>query len=144
MPAFSLDIADATELAELLRFLNDWLASDPDQLDASLRRFVDHPAYDIRALRADLDRFAFPPRRRRRKPAQPAAIADTQPRPGLRSIGEANRPDHTHNRRASNPGLYFFLIGCSEVGEGRAALCRNSLQVEHVTHGLLEALEFVA
>ncbi|HEY5841927.1 MAG TPA: hypothetical protein VIU87_10730 [Mycobacterium sp.] len=59
MPAFSLDIADATELAELLRFLNDWLASDPDQLDASLRRFVDHPAYDIRALRADLDRFAF-------------------------------------------------------------------------------------
>lgn len=61
MPAFSLDVADATELAELLRFLNDWLASDPDQLDASLRRFVGHPAYDIRALRADLDRFCFLP-----------------------------------------------------------------------------------
>jgi len=115
VPAFSLDIADATELAELLRFLNDWLASDPDQLDASLRRFVDHPAYDIRALRADLDRFAFLLGDDGENLLNPPAIADTQPRPGLRSIGEANRPDHTHNRRASNPGLYFFLIGCSEV-----------------------------
>lgn len=32
MPAGSLDAADAGELAELLRFVNDWLATDPDQL----------------------------------------------------------------------------------------------------------------
>lgn len=59
MPALSVDVADAVELTELLGFLNDWMASDRDRLDASLRRFVGNPAYDIRALRADLDRFAF-------------------------------------------------------------------------------------
>lgn len=59
MPALSVDVADAVELTELLGFLNDWMASDRDRLDASLRRFVGNPAYDLRSLRADLDRFAF-------------------------------------------------------------------------------------
>jgi hypothetical protein len=40
MPAVSLDAADAGELAELLRFVNDWLAADPDQLGISLHQFV--------------------------------------------------------------------------------------------------------
>jgi hypothetical protein len=59
MPATSLDVADAAELAELLRFVGGWLASDHDRLDASLRRFVGNRAYDVDQLRGDLDRFVF-------------------------------------------------------------------------------------
>jgi hypothetical protein len=59
MPAVSLDTADAAELAELLHFLGDWLASDRDRLDASLRRFVGTTGYDVAELRRDLDRFTF-------------------------------------------------------------------------------------
>ncbi len=55
----SLDGADAAELAELLRFVGDWLAADREQLDASLRRFAGNPAYDGRQLRGDVDRFTF-------------------------------------------------------------------------------------
>ncbi|HEX4701982.1 MAG TPA: hypothetical protein VH352_07630, partial [Pseudonocardiaceae bacterium] len=55
----SLDTGDATELAELLQFLNDWLASDHTHLDTSLTRFVGTRGYDLPQLRADLDRFAF-------------------------------------------------------------------------------------
>ncbi len=58
MPSLSLDVGDATELAEVLQFLSDWLAAD-GSLDASLNRFVGHPAYGISQLRADLDRFTF-------------------------------------------------------------------------------------
>ena len=58
MAYLNLDIGDAVELAEMLQFLGDWLASDPD-LDVSLTRFVGHPAYDLRQLRSDLDRFIF-------------------------------------------------------------------------------------
>jgi hypothetical protein len=54
-----LDTGDATELAELLQFLNDWLASDPTRLDASLTRFVGAHGYDLQTLRTDLDRFTF-------------------------------------------------------------------------------------
>ncbi len=59
MPTMSLDTGDAAELAELLQFLNDWLANDPKHLDASLTRFVATPGYDISQLRKDLDRFTF-------------------------------------------------------------------------------------
>jgi hypothetical protein len=59
MPSTSLDTSDATELAELLQFLSDWLAADPDQLDASLTRFVGHRAYAASRLRTDLHRFVF-------------------------------------------------------------------------------------
>jgi hypothetical protein len=55
----NLDTGDATELAELLQFLNDWLASDPTHLDASLTRFVGADGYDLRTLLTDLDRFTF-------------------------------------------------------------------------------------
>jgi hypothetical protein len=58
VPSLSLDAGDAAELAEMLQFLSDWLAADPG-LDASLTRFVGHPAYGISHLRADLDRFTF-------------------------------------------------------------------------------------
>jgi hypothetical protein len=58
MAHLNLDTGDAAELAEMLQFLGDWLASDPD-LDVSLTRFVGHRAYDLPQLRADLDRFTF-------------------------------------------------------------------------------------
>jgi hypothetical protein len=47
------------KLAELLQFLDDWLATDHDQLSASLARFVGSQAYDAQALRDDLARFTF-------------------------------------------------------------------------------------
>ena len=49
----------AAELTELLEFLNAWLSSDRDQLDASQHRYVGHPAYNIDRLKADLARFTF-------------------------------------------------------------------------------------
>ncbi len=56
----------AVELTELLEFLNAWLTSDHDQLNASLHRYVGHPAYDInRQCRPRPVRF--PPRRRQRR-----------------------------------------------------------------------------
>jgi hypothetical protein len=57
MPAVRLDAGDAAELAELLRLLGDWLAAEHDHLDASLQRFIGNPAYNVRQLRGDLDRF---------------------------------------------------------------------------------------
>jgi hypothetical protein len=59
MPSTSLDTADAVELAELLQFLDDWLATDHDQLSASLARFVGSQAYGVETLRDDLARFTF-------------------------------------------------------------------------------------
>ncbi len=59
MPDVSLDASDASELAELLQFLSDWLARDQHHLDASLAGFVGNRAYDTRQLRSDLDRFTF-------------------------------------------------------------------------------------
>jgi DNA replication protein DnaC len=43
MPNTSLDTSDAIELAEMLPFLADWLAAEPDHLDTSLTRIVGHP-----------------------------------------------------------------------------------------------------
>ena len=59
MPTTSLDTSDAVELAEMLQLLSDWLAADPDPLNASLTRFVGHPAYNASQLRSDLHRFVF-------------------------------------------------------------------------------------
>ncbi len=59
MPAVTLDVADAAELAEMLQFLSEWLARDPGRLGASLEEFVGHPAYGTGQLRDDLERFVF-------------------------------------------------------------------------------------
>ena len=59
MPEVRLDAVDAAELAELLQFLSQWLARDPDRLGASLEEFVGHPAYGLTQLRGDLERFVF-------------------------------------------------------------------------------------
>jgi hypothetical protein len=59
VPAVSLDVADAAELAELLRFVGDWIGADPDRLGLWLHQFVGSPGYDLDQLRADLDRFTF-------------------------------------------------------------------------------------
>lgn len=62
-PFLGLDADDAVELGELLTFLSDWLASDPNRLDASLHDYVapsDHPGASCRIdeLRADIERYA--------------------------------------------------------------------------------------
>jgi hypothetical protein len=37
-PFLGLEASEAVELGELLAFISDWLASDPNRLDASLAR----------------------------------------------------------------------------------------------------------
>ena len=60
MPQITLDLGDATELAEILIFLGHWLSGSQEQMLAeSLAAFVGHPAYGIETLRADLHRFVF-------------------------------------------------------------------------------------
>lgn len=59
MPSTSLHTAHAIELAELLQFLDNWLAADHDNLAASLARFGGNQAYGPGVLRDDLARFAF-------------------------------------------------------------------------------------
>jgi hypothetical protein len=59
MPVVNLDASDAAELAELLQFVHDWLATDAARLGESLSAFVGGRAYDIVELRADLARFTF-------------------------------------------------------------------------------------
>jgi hypothetical protein len=48
MPAISLDVADAIELAELLQLIDDWLQSDPGNLTSSLARFTGSPVTALR------------------------------------------------------------------------------------------------
>jgi hypothetical protein len=59
MPRTCIDTADAIELAETLQLIASWLAADPAALAPSLLAYIGHPAYNLGALRADLDRFAF-------------------------------------------------------------------------------------
>ena len=66
MPNTSLDTSDAIELAEMLQFLADWLAADPDHLDASPTRFVGHPAHPRQPAADRPTPLRLPPRCRRR------------------------------------------------------------------------------
>ncbi len=60
MPQLALDLADATELAETLTLIADWLpGSQQPALADSFAAFIGHPAYNTGTLRADLHRFAF-------------------------------------------------------------------------------------
>lgn len=59
MPEVKLDAIDAAELAHMLQFLSQWLATDPARLAASLEQFTGHPAYSPGELRSDLERFVF-------------------------------------------------------------------------------------
>lgn len=59
VPDVRLHPSDAAELAELLHFLDDWLATDRDHLDASLTRFVGNRGYDLSQLCTDMSRFVF-------------------------------------------------------------------------------------
>jgi hypothetical protein len=59
MPAITLDLADAAELAETLTLLTGWLSGSQKQtLAGSFAAFIGHPAYND-TLRADLHRFVF-------------------------------------------------------------------------------------
>jgi hypothetical protein len=62
-PFLGLDAVDAVELGGLLAFLSDWLASDPNRLEASLYDYVAAPDHvgavcRIDELRADIERYA--------------------------------------------------------------------------------------
>ncbi len=57
-PHVRLDAGDATELAEMLTFIGDWLNSDP-VLTKSLADFVGSTSYTTTTLRTDLARFTF-------------------------------------------------------------------------------------
>ena len=60
MPAITLDLADAAELAETLTLLTQWLSGNQEQtLAESFAAFIGHPAYNTGTLCADLHRFAF-------------------------------------------------------------------------------------
>jgi hypothetical protein len=59
MPQIKIDQADAAELAELLTFLADWHAADPDTLQASLTRHLGTTDYNLDQLAQHLHRFAF-------------------------------------------------------------------------------------
>ena len=59
MPDKRLDLAAAAELAELLQFLRDWIDSDHEHLDPSLRTFLGSHGYDTHELSDDLDRLNF-------------------------------------------------------------------------------------
>ena len=62
-PFRGLGVSEAVELGELLAFVSDWLAADPNRLDASLYVFVGVPVHvgpvcTVHGLRAEVDRFA--------------------------------------------------------------------------------------
>ena len=60
MPGITLDPSDATELAEMLTFLAEWLSGSQQQaLAGSFTAFVGDPAYNTGSLCADLHRFAL-------------------------------------------------------------------------------------
>ena len=60
MPAITLDLADAAELAETLTLLTQWLSGNQEQtLAESFAAFIGHPAYNTGTLCADLRRFVF-------------------------------------------------------------------------------------
>jgi hypothetical protein len=72
MPEMKLDVTDAAELAEILRFLSQWLDSHPARVGPSLEEFVGHPAYGLTQLRQDLERLVFLlGGQRRRAPLRP-------------------------------------------------------------------------
>ncbi len=54
----NLDPADAAELADFLRFIAGWLASDREHMTSSLLRYAGDVPYGLGQLRLDLDRFA--------------------------------------------------------------------------------------
>jgi CO dehydrogenase/acetyl-CoA synthase epsilon subunit len=59
VPDVRLHPCDAAELAEILEFLEDWLAGGGEHLHRSLAIFIGSDAYGISQLRSDLNRFAF-------------------------------------------------------------------------------------
>lgn len=61
MPEISLAAEDAAELADFLRFLGEWLATDHSQLSDTLARFMDGHPYEVKTLRHDLARFTSMP-----------------------------------------------------------------------------------
>ena len=59
MPGITLDLSDATEIAETLTLLTQWLSGSQQHILAeSFAAFIGHPAYNTGTLCTDLRRFA--------------------------------------------------------------------------------------
>lgn len=54
----AIDPADLIEIGEFCEFLHDWIATDPDTLGPSLRRFS-LGLFSLEEFAGDLDRFAW-------------------------------------------------------------------------------------
>jgi hypothetical protein len=60
MPGITLDLSDATEIAETLTLLTQWLSGSQQHILAeSFGAFIGHPAYNTGTLCTDLRRFVF-------------------------------------------------------------------------------------
>ena len=59
MPDVKLNVSQAAELAEMLQFLESWLAQDPARIGASLEWFISDPTYGARELCSDLEGFVL-------------------------------------------------------------------------------------
>ena len=57
MPEISLPAEDVAELADFLRFLDEWVTAGHDQLSRPLALFMEDHPYGIETLRHDLGRF---------------------------------------------------------------------------------------
>jgi len=113
----TLDAGDAAELAELLRFLGDWLAVAEDDLAASLTRFVGRGGYDVGQLRGDLDRFTFL-----------LCGDDGEPRTSSQAIHRVPSNDPTPSRPRSPKQLQLTDQGCpaSQVRNARMSAAISS------------------
>ena len=61
MPGITLDLSDATKIAETLTLLTQWLSGSQQPILAeSFGAFTGHPAYNTGTLCIDLRRFVFP------------------------------------------------------------------------------------
>jgi hypothetical protein len=60
MSGITLDLSDATEIAETLTLLTQWLSGSHKHILAdSFGAFIGHPAYNTGTLCTDLRRFVF-------------------------------------------------------------------------------------
>jgi hypothetical protein len=130
MSTINLANEDAIELAELLRFLNGWLTSDHDHLDASLHRYVGHPSYHLERLTTDWPASpscsATTPTASSSSPPRPHSRHHTNPNHDRLDSGYPHNAENSAPDHASTKGLYNPADAGSEVVGVRLAVTRVS------------------
>jgi hypothetical protein len=135
MPEVRLNAADAAELAEMLQFLNQWLACDPARLGASLTQIGGHPGLRPGRTARRPGAVHLPARRQRRR-------ADLRPLTRPPGTGRAHPKWKPHAPRITSPlegfdgrsrhdrikfdvaghllvGGYWFRLRCRRGGSSR-------------------------